>query len=280
MTQRPMFPVSMMLTIFLGAICIFGVFALLARLTPVIESAAERQSQFLLHLPDGYVDFAILISAAVSLFLELAMIRRQVSCYEVLAFYKNYSLLGCFAGLGVGYALGNRKWLPLFLTVPLLGWQFALLLGLRYGLADADRISLKFVPFSEQLSMGLPTAANAGFGLPTNYLLALIFLLTALAFLPVGQLCGCLLERREKLSGYSINLNGSVLGILLMFCLSAFWTPPTIWFLLAFTPLLLFQRMECSCTCIWPYLCGALDLDSGMASQSRVAAYLLTVSTA
>jgi SAM-dependent methyltransferase len=242
MIQRPALSVSMMLMIFLGAICIFGVLALLARLTPIIESAAERQFQFLLHLPDGYVDFAILISAAASLFLELAMIRWQASVYEVLAFYTNYSLLGCFAGLGVGYALGNRKWLPLFLTVPLLGWQFALLLGLRYGLADADRISLKFVPFSEQLNMGLPTAVNAGFGLATNYLLALIFLLTALAFLPIGQLCGCLLERREKLSGYSINLIGSVLGILLMFCLSAVWTPPIIWFLLAFTSLLLFHE--------------------------------------
>ena len=57
----------------------------------------------------GKVDLAIAISAALSLFLELALIRWQSSVLEFLAFYKNFSLLACFAGLGLGYALADAE---------------------------------------------------------------------------------------------------------------------------------------------------------------------------
>ncbi len=229
------------LLILAGLICVFVLRQLLLKAVPIMESAAQRQAEFLLRLPDRYVGLAIFISAAVSLFLELAIIRWQASVLALFAFYKNFSLLACFTGLGVGYALGKRKSLPLFLAIPLFGWQFALLLFLRYGLAEPSRASLKLLPFSEQLNMGLPVVHNIGVGLPAQYLLAFVFLLTALAFLPVGQLCGYLMERREKLSAYGLNLAGSIAGVLLMFGVSAFWAPPILWFLLAFTPLVFFH---------------------------------------
>lgn len=241
---RLVLSISMIMMILAGSICILGVWFLLVQLTPLVDSAAERQAQFLSHLPGRHVNFAIFASAAVSLFLEVAIIRWQGTVFELFAFYKNFSLLACFAGLGLGYALADRKWIPLVLTIPLLGLQFVLLLGLRYGLAETDRVSLKLLPFSEQLNMGLPIVHNVGIGLPTQYVLAVVFLLTALAFLPVGQLCGCLMERREKLAAYGINLAGSITGVLLMFCLSAVWAPPSIWFLLAFTLLLLFHERK------------------------------------
>ena len=174
------------------------------------------------------------------------MIRWQATVFELFAFYKNFSLLACFAGLGLGYALGSRKLIPLFLTVPLLFWQFLLLLGLRYGLVADDRISLRMLPFSEQLNMGLPAVTTLFNSVQTYLLLATAFLLTALAFIPIGQLCGYLMERcgnenREKLSAYGLNLAGSVAGVLLMFVLSAFWTPPVIWFVLALGLVLAFH---------------------------------------
>jgi SAM-dependent methyltransferase len=89
--------------------------------------------------------------------------------------------------------------------------------------------------------MGLPAVGKLLQAGQSYLLLALVFLLTALAFLPIGQLCGCLLERREKLAGYGLNLAGSVIGVLLAFLLSAFWTPPIIWFLPAFAALLAFH---------------------------------------
>jgi hypothetical protein len=228
---------------------------ILRRLEPVIDAAARRQAEFLHSTPDKYAGLAIFTSAALSLFLELSIIRWQATVFELFAFYKNFSLLACFAGLGLGYALGSRKHIPLFLAVPLLCWQFALMLGLRYGLVESDRLSLKMLPFSEQLNMGLPAVDTLFNSFQTYFLLALVFLLTALAFVPIGQLCGCLLEKREKLSAYGLNLAGSVAGVLLIFLFSAFWTPPVVWFLVAFALLLVFH--------VWsprPLLFGAISV--------------------
>ena len=105
----------------------------LKRLEPMIDAAARRQAEFLHSIPDKYLGVAIFTSAALSLFFELSIIRWQATVFELFAFYKNFSLLACFAGLGLGYALGGRKFIPLFLAVPVFCWQFALMLGLRYA---------------------------------------------------------------------------------------------------------------------------------------------------
>lgn len=250
-----------LLLVFVALTLTLALRPLLRRLEPIIDAGARRQAEFLDSIPDRYVGVAIFTSAALSLFLELSIIRWQATVFELFAFYKNFSLLACFAGLGLGYALGSRKLIPLFLTVPLLCWQFVLLLGLRYGLSTNNRMSLKMLPFSEQLNMGLPAVNTLFNGIQTYLLLALVFLLTALAFIPIGQLCGCLMELhgkeqrgkeqpgkerrgnapREKLSAYGLNLAGSVAGVLLIFVLSAFWTPPVVWFVVAFALLLGFH---------------------------------------
>jgi hypothetical protein len=230
-----------LLLIFIALIVPLVLRPTLRKLEPLIDAAGRRQAEFLDSIPEKYLAAAIFTSAALSLFLELSIIRWQATVFELFAFYKNFSLLACLAGLGLGYALGSRKVIPLFLAVPLFCWQFVLLLGLRYGLAAGDRLSLKMLPFSEQLNMGLPAVDTLFDSVQTYLLLALVFLLTALAFTPIGQLCGCLLERREKLSAYGLNLAGSVVGVLLMFLLSAFWTPPIVWFLPAFGLLLMFH---------------------------------------
>ncbi len=213
---------------------------ILIALEPRIEQYACDEAAFLRSFPDRYVSLAIFGSAAVSLFLELAIIRWQGTVFEFFAFYKNFSLLACFAGLGLGYAIANSKRLPLALSVPLFVCQFALLLGMRYGMSDEQLASLRRLPFSEQLNMGI-SAAQHIYQTPHFYLvLAVVFLLTALAFMPIGQLCGVLMERREKLTAYGLNLLGSLAGVLLMFAVSALWTPPVVWFALGFLGLLLF----------------------------------------
>ena len=93
---------------------------------------------FLRSFPDRYVSLAIFGSAALSLFLELAMIRWQGTVFPFFAFYKNFSLLSCFAGLGLGYWMADRERIPLNFTIPLLAWQFALMLGMRYGMSEAQ----------------------------------------------------------------------------------------------------------------------------------------------
>jgi hypothetical protein len=101
-----------------------ALFYVLRKLEPILDANALEQVQFLDTLDTRYVDLAIAFSAALSLFLELALIRWQSSILEFLAFYKNFSLLACFAGLGLGYALAARNRVPLLMVIPLLAGQF------------------------------------------------------------------------------------------------------------------------------------------------------------
>lgn len=216
-----------------------GLHRVFRRFESSVEEAAGAQSDFLLKgLSERWVGVSIAVSAGVSLFLELAVIRWQATVFPFFAFYKNLSLLACFAGLGLGYAIGRRHRVPLFLTLPLLAWQFLFMTSMRYGMTYEQFQSMYLLPFHEQLNMGLPKVARFYSGLQNYYMLAVVFLLTALAFIPLGQLCGSLMERREKLTAYGLNLLGSLGGVLLMFLVSAFWMPPAGWFLIACATLL------------------------------------------
>ena len=223
-----------------------GFLALAKKYGAVLSREAFDQADFLDSLPGSLAPPAIVIAAGLSLFLELAVIRWQASMFEFFAFYKNFGLLACFAGLGIGYAMSkNREGVPLCLAIPLFAWQFALLTFLRYGLPFGNSYSLEMIPFREQLNMGLGTAKPLQFG-AIYLLLTVVFLLTVLAFLPVGQLCGKLMEQTTQLKSYGLNLLGSLLGVLLMFLASLLWTPPVIWFGASFLVLVFFavQRQK------------------------------------
>jgi hypothetical protein len=212
-----------------------GIFYLLRKLTAFLDRDAALQAQFLDTSDSRYVDIAIVLSAALSLFLELALIRWQSSVLEFLAFYKNFSLLACFAGLGLGYAMANRSRIPLILVAPLLAWQFVLMMITR-TLPDLFHA----IPFREQLSMGVD-AAGWKHSIVIYLLLTVVFLVTALTFIPIGQLCGRLMERRTKLRAYGLNLLGSLVGVVLMLIVSSLWTPPLVWFSLCFLGIVAFQ---------------------------------------
>jgi spermidine synthase len=221
-------------------VAIVALFYTLRKLEPVLDANALAQTQFLDTLDTRYVDIAIAFSAALSLFLELAMIRWQSSVLEFLAFYKNFSLLACFAGLGLGYALAARNRIPLMIVIPLLAGQFCFIMFTRMvpGFFNV-------IPFREQLSMGVQQGALPQ-AIILFLLLSIIFLLTALTFLPIGQLCGRLMDRRKNLRAYGLNLLGSLFGVLLMLAASFLWTPPLVWFALCFLGILLFHLRQAS----------------------------------
>jgi spermidine synthase len=221
-----------------AVLAMLALYYLLKKLAPVLDADAFAQVQFLDNLELKYVDAAIVGAAALSLFLELALIRWQSSVLVFLAFYKNFSLLACFAGLGLGYALATRDRIPLLTVIPLLAWQFAfiMLTGLVPELFHA-------IPFHEQFSMGIGTG-DWPRTVILFVLLTMIFLTTVLTFLPIGQLCGRLMERRGNPRAYGLNLLGSLLGVVLMLLASLLWTPPLVWFALCFLGVLLFHSRK------------------------------------
>ena len=217
-----------------------ALFHVLRKLKSVLDANAVAQRLFLDTLDSRYIDAAIVVSTALSLFLELALIRWQSSVLEFLAFYKNFSLLACFAGLGLGYALAARDRIPLLMVVPLLGAQFCFFLFVRleFSFVDSESTAFEVNPFREQLAMGM-SRGNWFDALGLFLLLSVIFLLTALTFVPIGQLCGRLMERRKNLRAYALNLIGSLLGVVMMLVASLLWSPPLVWFALCFLGVLL-----------------------------------------
>ena len=121
------------------------------------------------------------------------------------------------------------------MVVPLLGAQFCFILLFR--LAPDD---LSVNPFREQLTMGLQQGDWIE-GVALFLLRSVLFLLTALTFVPIGQLCGRLMERRTSLRAYGLNLLGSLFGVIMMLVASFLWTPPLVWFALCFLGLVLFH---------------------------------------
>ena len=122
------------------------------------------------------------------------------------------------------------------MVVPLLATQFGFILLVR--LATPDGLGVN--PFREQLTMGMQQGDWVE-ALVLFLLLSVVFLLTALTFVPIGQLCGRLMERRHNLRAYGLNLMGSLLGVVAMLVASFLWTPPLVWFAVCFLVILLFH---------------------------------------
>jgi spermidine synthase len=168
----------------------------------------------------------IVLVTMLSLLLELVLIRWLASVFPVYSFYKNFTMLACFLGLGAGYAVAERQPCAPALVLPMLALFVGTITLLRYDTGAS------YMVFSVGwLSM---------FDLPVYFLLGASFVICACICYPVGQLCGKLLHSSNSLNAYSLNLAGSILGVVVLFVMSLYWLPPTIWFAVTGGLLLLF----------------------------------------
>ena len=174
--------------------------------------------------------FKILIACALSLFLELAIIRIHSSFIHYFSFLKNISLISCFLGLGIGYSLRQHKVTSLNWIFPLLFLQIVMV----YFLSDTPVSTALLNPISERLTMGQDTARNIIHLILIYSFTIFIFIFNALCFVPIGHLISRLMNNVENLKAYSFNLIGSLLGILGFVLFSFLNTPPIIWITLSF----------------------------------------------
>lgn len=168
----------------------------------------------------------IVLVTMLSLLLELVLIRWLASVFPVYSFYKNFTMLACFLGLGAGYAVAERQPCAPALVLPMLALFVGVITLLRY---DTGALYLIF-------SVGWLST----FDLPVYFLLGASFIVCACICYPVGQLCGKLLHSSNSLNAYSLNLVGSVLGVMALFVMSLYWLPPVIWFAVTGGIMLLF----------------------------------------
>ena len=135
---------------------------------------------------------SIVLVTMLSLLLELVLIRWLASVFPVYSFYKNFTMLACFLGLGAGYAVAQRQPCALALVLPMLALFVGVITLLRY---DTGIMYLIF-------SIGWLSA----FDLPVYFLLGASFIICACICYPIGQLCGKLLHSSKSLNAYGRNL--------------------------------------------------------------------------
>ena len=125
--------------------------------------------------------------------------------------------------------------------------------------------------------MGVNVLTTFGEGVATYFFLSVAFVMTSLAFVPIGQVCGRLMKRRPNLRAYGLNLLGSLVGVALTFIVSFLWTPPMVWFGISFAVILLLHVRRAMSFSVAALRRRRRADDPGVARQPAVAQGLLAV---
>ncbi|HLY56399.1 MAG TPA: methyltransferase domain-containing protein [Stellaceae bacterium] len=192
-----------------------------------------------LELPPAGFSYPVLVGVSVlGLFLEIMLIRWVSSEITIFAYFKNFVLVACFLGFGLGAHLCRQKINLLASFAPLA--YLALLIKLPWpalrGLVA--QLTGMLGSTTEVDIWGVPTLswdmASIGGLAGTMVVVIPLFLLVSMIFIPLGQMTARLLEEaKDGILAYSANVAGGLIGILLYTCLCLFYQPPAVWFLVA-----------------------------------------------
>jgi len=193
----------------------------------------------------GFSYRQLILISLLSLFVEMLMIRWVSSEIRIFAYFKNFVLVACFLGFGLGCYLCRRRIQLMAMTTPLL----LLTVILKAPFSPLHR-SISALPAllgatAEVHVWGVPALPTSWWGM----LLALsfvvpLFAVIATAFIPFGQLVGWFLENSPNgVAAYSVNVLASLAGIAGFTLLCFLHQPPWVWFLVAgFFAVLVFWR--------------------------------------
>ena len=172
----------------------------------------------------------LFLVSLLALYFELIIIRYLSTEIRVFAYLKNLPLIASFFGLGIGMILGKKE--KFFTTLfPFI----TLILFLIIRLAQILDITHLPLPGHDYFAWGNYFTWSGKF-----YPLFMIILryigvtmvvsaLVVFFCIPIGSLISKYLEHFPPLYGYSINLLGSIVGIILYSVVSYLGTPPWVW---------------------------------------------------
>jgi spermidine synthase len=225
----------------------------------------------------GFSYWQLALVSVAGLFLELLLIRWISSEIRIFAYFKNFVLIACFLGFGLGCHLSRR---PINLTVmlfPLLVLAAICELPVASLRTYVDSITPLVGGISGVDIWGVPSLplnAHTLLVVPAALLFVVpMFGLIALVFVPIGQLVGWYLEHAtDGITAYTVNVLGSLAGIVLYTGLCFLSQPPAIWFLLAGAMLvwLFWKRPWLRWTSVAAFLLCAGISEFGMAGGTGV----------
>ena len=148
----------------------------------------------------------IAATAALILFLELALIRYIAAYVRVFGFYVNFVLFATFLGMGAGMLRRRNVDQLLWIGVP----AIMLLTGLVAFLAI---VPIDVPTYTSEYLWGYASAANVPRHVSINVAVIALFALTTILFVPLGALLGDCFARLAPLTAYTADLTGSLLGV-------------------------------------------------------------------
>jgi SAM-dependent methyltransferase len=182
----------------------------------------------------GFSYIGLALASFFALFLELLMIRWVSAEIPIFAYFKNFVLIACFLGFGLGCYLCRRRVslsglaaplvaLVMVMTVPWKGLR-GVLIWLPSAIGSFAEVSIWNAP---DLPAGwLPKVLLA----IAVAIIVIVFALVVFLFVPAGQLVGWYLENAPRgIRGYSVNLLASIAGIALYTGLCFLDQPPAVW---------------------------------------------------
>lgn len=166
----------------------------------------------------------VFLASFLVLFLEVALIRWMPANVRLLSYFSNFILLASFLGIGVGCLMAGSRvrlfaWFPLLQTVVI-----AFVFFFRLEVA---------VPASGDIFFSSGTAQQQVL-VETTLLLPVLFVIVAALFATMAQRMGREMSSLPPLAGYTINILGSLTGVVAFALMSWFELPPAVWFGVAF----------------------------------------------
>jgi SAM-dependent methyltransferase len=177
----------------------------------------------------------LFVVSFLALFLELILIRWVSSEIRIFAYFKNFVLIACFLGFGLGSSLCRR---PISL-LPLLAALTTVTILMKFPSKEWHTFLSEIPAFIGTLSevhiWGIPSVEWSWSSLLTltssTAIIAPFFGLLTLIFIPLGQMIGrCLEVGPDGVWGYSLNLLASLAGIGFYTLLCFYSQPPPVWF--------------------------------------------------
>src|SRR5204863_1609735 len=168
--------------------------------------------------------FRVFIASFLVLFLEVALIRWMPAHVRLLSYFSNFILLASFLCICVGCVLAPAR-------IQLFGW-FPLL-----------QTAVIAIVYFFKLEVAVPTSGDIFFssGTPqkqvlveTTLLLPVLFVIVAALFATVAQRMAREMSTLPPLQAYTINILGSLAGVVAFAVMSWRELSPTWWFGLAF----------------------------------------------
>lgn len=230
----------------------------------------------------GFTYQKLALISVCGLFLELLMIRWVSSEIRIFAYFKNFVLIACFLGFGLGCYLVRRRTSLLSLLVPLatlalivkLPWPALrqLIVDLPSYVGAASEVNVWGVPHIPMSVHSLGLLADA------TIVVVPMFALVCFVFIPIGQQVGWYLENApDGIYGYTVNILGSLAGICLYTLLCFLFQPPAVWFLLSGVMLVWFlwpvARLRWASALVLAFCVGATALGPGGSARDYWSPY-------